>query len=97
MTFTTLSFLILIAIVVFVYLLLPQKAKPYFLIATSLVFYGWWKLWAPLFIIAYALFIYAAARLMVKNKSKKFFVLVLFSGISVLLFFIFRYGIFNDG
>ena len=29
---------------------------------------------APLFIVAYALFIYAAARLMVKNKSKKFFV-----------------------
>ena len=95
MTFTTLSFLIFVAIVVFVYLLLPQKAKPYFLIAASLVFYGWWKLWAPLFIVAYALFIYAAARLMVKNKSKKFFVLVLFSGISVLLFFIFRYGIFG--
>ena len=32
---------------------------------------------------------------MIKKKSKKFFILVLFASISILLFFVFRYGILN--
>ena len=95
MTFTTINFLVFIAIVVFVYLLLPQKIKPYFIILVSLFFYGWWKLWAPVFIVLFALFNYGMAKTLAKRKSKKFFVLLVSISVSVVLFFVFRYGIFD--
>ena len=95
MTFTTLYFLVFVAVVVLVYLLLPQKIKPHFIILASLVFYFFWKAWAPVFIIAFALFNFVMAKVLAKQKSKKFFVLLMSVSLSVILFFVFRYGIFN--
>lgn len=95
MVFTSLTFLIFIAIVVTIYLALPQKIKPQFLIIASLVFYFWWKMWAPIFIVAFALFNYIMAKLIAKQSSKKRLILLSSISLSVVLFFVFRYHIFD--
>ncbi|MBN2879004.1 MAG: MBOAT family protein [Clostridia bacterium] len=96
MAFTSLTFIIFAAITVAVYALLPQKAKHIFLIAASLVFYFWWKAWAPVFIIAYALFNYFMALAIAKSEgSKKRILLFTAIGASIILFFIFRYHILD--
>ena len=96
MAFTSLTFLLFAAVVVAAYALLPQKAKHYFLIGASLVFYFWWKVWAPVFIIIYALFNYFMAIVIAKSDgAKKRVMLYSAVGISVILFFIFRYHILD--
>ena len=96
MVFTSLTFLLFVAIVVMIYIAIPDKAKHYFLILASLVFYFWWKMWAPVFIIGYALFNYYIAKAIAKNKGiKKRIILFSAIGISVVLFFVFRYHIFD--
>ena len=96
MTFTSLTFILFVAIVVTIYAVLPQKAKPYFLILASLFFYFWWRAWAPIFIIAYALFNFFMAKAIAKNEDTKKRV-ILFSSIivSIILFFTFRYHILD--
>lgn len=96
MIFTSLNFLVFVAIVVTVYIFLPQNTKPYFLILASLVFYFWWKMWAPLFIVAYAVFNYFMAKAISKREGGKRRALLLTGvGLSIILFFIFRYHILD--
>jgi len=96
MAFTSLTFLVFVAIAVTIYAVLPQKAKPYFLILASLIFYFWWKMWAPVFIITYAIFNYFMARAIAELEGKRKRA-VLFASVcmSIVLFFTFRYHIFD--
>lgn len=96
MIFTSLNFLLFVAVVVTIYIFLPQKAKSYFLILASLVFYFWWKMWAPLFIVSYAVFNYFIAKgLARKEGGKRRALLLIGIGLSVILFTTFRYHIFD--
>ena len=96
MAFTSLTFLLFAAVVVAVYAFLPHKARHYFLIAASLVFYFWWKAWAPVFIVSYAAFNYLMALVITKSQgTKRRIILFTGVGISVILFFIFRYHILD--
>ena len=96
MTFTSLTFILFVAIVVAIYAALPQKAKHYFLILASLVFYFWWKAWAPVFIVVYAVFNFFMAKLIAENEGgRKRAILFSAIGLSILLFFVFRYHILD--
>ncbi|MEX1376627.1 MAG: MBOAT family O-acyltransferase [Eubacteriales bacterium] len=96
MTFTSLTFILFVAIVLAIYAAVPQKAKHYFLIAASLVFYFWWKTWAPIFIVIYALFNFFMAKIIAKKEGGKRRAILLASvGFSILLFFVFRYHILD--
>ena len=87
MAFTSLTFILFAAITVAIYALLPQKAKHIFLIAASLVFYYWWKAWAPAFIAVYALFNYFMAIVISKSEgAKKRMLLFTAIGVSIILF-----------
>ena len=96
MTFTSLTFLLFVTIVVTIYIILPQKGKPYFLILASLAFYFWWKMWAPVFIIFYALLNFFMAKVIAnKDGCKRRAILFSTAGLSIVLFFIFRYHILD--
>lgn len=96
MTFTSLNFLLFLVVVVTIYIFMPQKFRAYFLILASLVFYLWWRMWAPIFIVTYALFNYLMAKAIANKEHGKHRVLLYTSvGISILLFFVFRYHIFE--
>lgn len=91
MEIASFSFLIYLIIVVFIYNLLPQKAKLNFLLLAGLFFYFCWHKWAPIFIILYALFCYHTALTIKKHPGGKKFELLYFVGVSILIFTFFRY------
>lgn len=62
MAFTSGSFILFLCIVIATYVLLPQRTKHVFLLIASLVFYGLYALWAPVFIALFALMYFMAAK-----------------------------------
>lgn len=91
MEIASFSFLIFLITVVFIYNLLPQKAKANFLLLMGLFFYFCWHKWAPIFIVLYALFSHSTASAIKKNPKEKNFELLYFTSLSIIMFVFFRY------
>lgn len=91
MEIASFTFVIYLIAVVFIYNLLPQKAKLNFLLFVGLFFYFCWHKWAPIFIVLYALFSYSTASTIKKHQEEKNFELLYFISLSILTFVLFRY------
>lgn len=97
MAFTSLSFLLFLALVATAYLLLPHRARTVLLVVANLAFYAFYVWWAPLFMAGFSLAVYLAARQIHKAKSRKLFRLLTVIGLALVLFFLLRYsGLVND-
>ncbi|MDR1692925.1 MAG: hypothetical protein LBR72_06160, partial [Oscillospiraceae bacterium] len=84
MSVTSPLFLLFTAAVVGADRFVPARFRAAFLLAASLVFYGFWRLWAPVFLLGYTLLQYALTFL-IKKSPKPVFTLVLFLHISLFL------------
>lgn len=92
MEFTSITFLVFLAVVLLVYLLIPHRARAVFLLITSLVFYGFYALWAPAFIALFSLGFYLSARKIHRTEHKRLLLLLTVIGCTVVLYFFLRYS-----
>jgi alginate O-acetyltransferase complex protein AlgI len=90
--FTSISFIVFIAVVMAVYLIIPHRARAVFLLIASLVFYGFYALWAPVFIILFSLGFFLAARKIHLSTHKRLKFLLTVIGGTVVLYFFLRYS-----
>lgn len=92
MEFTSITFIVFLAIVLVVYLLVPHRARAVFLLIASLVFYGFYALWAPVFIALFSLGFYLAARKIHRAENKRLPFLLTVVGCMLVLYFFLRYS-----
>ena len=82
-------FALFAAFAIFVYNVIPIKARASFLLVANLLFYGFWAWWAPLFLLAYASINYFITNNLhlVVGRRRTFFTFLLI-GANVIIFFL---------
>lgn len=96
MIFNSLTFLIFLIVIVFLYWNVTARARLYLIFISSLVFYGFWKIaFIPLMLFSTLIDYFFAAKIHkeqnLKNRQNLLFISV---GLNLLLLFIFKYLIF---
>ena len=92
MAFTSFTFLLFLAVTVSFYLLLPHRFRAALLLLASLVFYGFYAWWAPLFILSFTAVIFFAALGIKRSNKKGFLLLITVAGLLLALYFVLRYS-----
>jgi alginate O-acetyltransferase complex protein AlgI len=90
--FTSLVFIPFLAAVLLIHTVLPHRARAAFLLAASLVFYGFYALWAPVFIALFSFGFFLAAKKIHKSEKKTLPFLLAVLACTVALYFLLRYS-----
>ena len=95
MIFNSLTYLILLLIVVSLYWLLPYRARLILIFISSLIFYGFWKIiFIPVLLISVIVDWWVAQKILYHKKQTRFFLLLFSLSINLGLLFYFKYLIF---
>ncbi len=89
MPFNSLGFLFFLGVLVLLWYVLPNKLRPYLILAASLLFYGIYSIKALIILLVYIGIVYAEGRLLGKKKTKP--VLALCIVVGTLPLFVFKY------
>ncbi len=92
MEFTSIVFILFLAAVIPIHTLIPRPTKALFLLIASLAFYGFYALWAPVFILFFSLgFFIAAKKIGGTDQKRPPFLLAVLGG-TIALYFLLRYS-----
>ena len=95
MIFNSLTYLILLIIVVTLYWLLPYRARLILIFISSLVFYGFWKIkFIPILLISVIVDWWVSQKMIICEKRQRFLLLLTSLGVNLGLLFYFKYLIF---
>ena len=95
MIFNSLSYLLLLLIVVTLYWQLPYRARLILIFSSSLIFYGFWKIkFIPILLISVIVDWWISQKMLKSDKQKRFFLLLSSLITNLGLLFYFKYLIF---
>ena len=95
MIFNSLTYLILLIVVVTLYWLLPYRARLILIFISSLVFYGFWKIkFIPILLISVIVDWWVSQKMIIYEKRQRFLLLLISLSINLGLLFYFKYLIF---
>ena len=95
MIFNSLTYLILLLIVVTLYWQLPYKARLILIFISSLVFYGFWKIkFIPILLISVIVDWWISQKMIIYEKRQRFLLLSISLSVNLGLLFYFKYLIF---
>ena len=95
MIFNSLSYLLLLLIVVTLYWQLPYRSRLILIFGSSLIFYGFWKIkFIPILLISVIVDWWISQKMLKSDKRKKFFLLLSSLITNLGLLFYFKYLIF---
>jgi len=95
MIFNSLTYLLLLFIVVILYWQLPFKSRLLLIFSSSLIFYGFWKIeFIPIMLLSVVVDWFVAQKMLKSKKQKKFLFLLVSLITNLGLLFYFKYLIF---
>ena len=95
MIFNSLTYLILLIIVVTLYWLLPYRVRLILIFISSLVFYGFWKIkFIPILLISVIVDWWVSQKMIIYEKRQRFILLLISLSVNLGLLFYFKYLIF---
>ena len=95
MIFNSLTYLILLLIVVTLYWQLPYRARLILIFISSLVFYGFWKIkFIPILLISVIVDWWVSQKMIIYEKRQRFLLLSISLSVNLGLLFYFKYLIF---
>lgn len=95
MIFNSLTYLLLLLVVVLFYWVLPYKARLILIFSSSLIFYGFWNIiFIPVLLISVIVDWWVAQKILYHKKQIRFFLLLFSLSVNLGLLFYFKYLIF---
>jgi len=95
MIFNSLTYLLLLLIVVTLYWVLPYRARLILIFSASLIFYGFWRVeFLPVLLLSTVVDWWVAQQMPERPERQRFFLLLLSLGVNLGLLFYFKYLIF---
>ncbi|MDB4021017.1 hypothetical protein N8Z80_02410 [Litorivicinus sp.] len=95
MIFNSLTYLVLLTIVVPLFWILPYRARLLLILATSITFYGFWRVeFIPVLMFSVVVDWWVALRMSSAPEKKRFHLLLISIGVNIGLLFYFKYLMF---